>query len=928
MPTQSIRQTLSLDAGWLFHLGDVPSPLPPTHIAAYMANKAGWARGAAGPNFDDSDWPSVDLPHDWSVEGKLDPANHLSNGYLPRGVGWYRRYFRLEESDRGKYLALRFDGVATHCTVFVNGHVVHRNFCGYTPFTIDISDIATFGEQLNVIAVHVDATSVEGWWYEGAGIYRHVWLEKRPLVQIAPDGLFVHTEQLEEHKWSTHLEMMVRNCSNDRVECELVTEIAYSRDDLFDVFAQTKSYFILDPGSSRLCHHAPRLKNPALWSPDNPNLHEVSVNLFVGGKLIDWAGTYYGYRTIRFDPEQGFLLNGKPIKLLGTCNHQDHAGVGVAVPDSIHEFRIRRLKDMGCNAYRCAHNPPAPELLDACDRLGMLVMDENRSFGSSPEHLEQLRTMVRRDRNHPGVICWSLCNEEAMQGTPTAANIARTMMAAVKQLDPSRPVTAAVSGGLLNDNCIADSIEVVGMNYQLNLYDPFHAKHPTTPLLAAETHCAYSTRGEYETNKDRRVFASYDTEHAPWGATARQTWRAISSRPFVAGLFIWTGFDYRGEPTPHEWPSVSTHWGILDTCGFAKDAFYLHKAWFTKEPEFVHLLPHWNWPGREGQPIRVMAFTNCDSVELSLNDRVIGARSNVDRIEMVEWSVPYEPGRLKAVGYRRGEIVASATVETTGDAVALGLEIHPSFDAATIPADAAFAVPITVFAIDAQNRRVPTANHRIDFALTGPGRILGVGNGDPNCHAPDKASSRSLFNGLAQVIVQTTSVAGGIVLEACTSGLRPAILRMISTPADRSSLSPAKRRHFITDWRMSRITPDRPDVNQAIAEQDMNSWERIDPAAGPHQAWAASGGYAIYRATFTPPKSMQTRGGRIVLHEVIGAAEVSIDGVKTASKPALTPGPIEIQRSPADGPATISILLASNGGSPAGLSRGVEMIPG
>jgi beta-galactosidase len=925
MPTPQVRQTLSLDAGWLFHLGDVPSPLPPTHIAAYMANKAGWARGAAGPNFDDSDWPSVDLPHDWSAEGKLDPANHLSNGYLPRGVGWYRRYFRLEESDRGKYLALRFDGVATHCTVFVNGHVVHRNFCGYTPFTIDISDIATFGEQLNVIAVLVDATPVEGWWYEGAGIYRHVWLTKAAQVHVT-DELHVNPVRNGDGTWTVLAELEVTNVGEE----DLAVDVAWTLLDSDGVRIARDTPVansVLTTRATRQFHFAPILREPRLWSLEQPALYRFHVALSTGEEVVDEASVTFGFRSILFNPGMGFFLNGKPIKLLGTCNHQDHAGVGVAVPDSIHEFRIRRLKDMGCNAYRCAHNPPAPELLDACDRLGMLVMDENRSFGSSPEHLEQLRTMVRRDRNHPSVICWSLCNEEAVQGTPAAANIARTMQAAVKQLDPSRPVTAAVSGGLLNDNCIADSIEVVGMNYQLNLYDPFHAKHPTTPLLAAETHCAYSTRGEYETNKDRRVFASYDSEHAPWGAMARQTWRAVSSRPFVAGLFIWTGFDYRGEPTPHEWPSVSTHWGILDTCGFPKDAFYLHKAWFTNEP-FVHLLPHWNWPAREGQPIRVMAFTNCDAVELSLNDRLIGARANVDPIEMVEWSVPYEPGRLKAVGYRHGDVVASSFVETTSEAVALEMEIHPSFEATTIPADSAFAVPVTVFAIDAQSRRVPTARPPVEFALTGPGEILGVGNGDPNCHELDKASSRSLFNGLAQVIVQTTSAAGEIVLEARSSGLRSASLKMTSTPADRPAVAPAKRRHFITDWRMSRITPDRPDVNQAIAEQDMNSWERVDLTAGAQQVWATNSGHAIYRATFTPPKSMQSRGGRIVLHEIIGSADVFIDGVMSASKSALMPGSIEIQRSPANGPATISVLIASNGGSPAGLSRGVEMVPG
>jgi beta-galactosidase len=646
----------------------------------------------------------------------------------------------------------------------------------------------------------------------------------------------------------------------------------------------------------------------------------MRTELRIDDVVVDDCVTTFGYRTIHFDADEGFFLNEKPLKLLGTCNHQDHAGVGVAVPDSIHEFRIRRLKDIGTNAYRCAHNPPAPEFLDACDRLGMLVIDENRNFGSSPQHMEQLAAMVKRDRNHPSVILWSICNEESIQGTPVAANIARAMQAKAKQLDPSRPVTAAVSGGILNDDCIASVMEVVGINYQPQLYDPFHAKHPNVPLVASETECALSTRGAYQTSTEKYTFASYDEEKAFWGQTVRHTWREVSKRKFVAGLFTWTGFDYRGEPSPHGWPCVNTHWGILDTCGFEKDSFYLHKAFFTREP-FVHVLPHWNWPGSEGAEIRVMVCTNCESVELVLNGRSLG-RKQVDPVDMAEWNVKYEPGELKAIAFRADEPVATTSAQTTGPAAALGLEIHPSA-ASSLPADGEFALPLTVFATDAQGRRSPVAEDHVTFSISGPGIILGVGNGDPTCHEPDKASARSLFRGLAQVIVQTTSEPGQIVLRASARGLQPAELKLTTTPAPgRPSVAPAQARYFVTDWRMSPITSHKPDPNQQIADQDMNSWERIEPGR-PQTAWASASGFAVYRAVFTTARVIQSRGGTLRFHRIDGASEVYLNGVKVASRADC--GDTSIELAPSTTSITLSVLIEGRNPT-SGLTARVEVL--
>lgn len=887
------REILSLDAGWLFHPGDIDPTLSNTHLAAYMLNKAGYARNGGKHGWDDSDWRTLDLPHDWSVEGEFSQDHHVDAGFLPRGVAWYRRHLVLDESDRGRHLSITFDGVATHCTVYVNGHLLHRNFCGYTPFTVDITDVARFGDDdVNTIAVRVDATYAEGWWYEGAGIYRHVRLTKASPLHITPNGVFIRPERREGRGWDVWLETTLRNDSDAEVECHIASELGDGTVRTFGPIPPRKPVTV----RTRL-----PVGDPALWSAESPNLHTIRTELRIDAKLVDEVFTTFGFRTTRFDPDHGFFLNDQPVKLKGFCIHQDHAGVGVAVPDSIVEFRVRRLKEMGCNAIRCAHHPPARELLDVCDRLGMLVMDENRNFGSSPEHLEQLRAMVRRDRNHPSVILWSLCNEEAIQGTPTAAAIARTMTAEVLKHDPSRPVMAAVSGGILNDGALADAMPLVGINYQLPVNDQFHAKKPTVPVLAAETTCVYATRGTYETSVEKHYFAADDSATAPWGATARETWRFVAARPWLAGLFAWTGFDYRGEP-PHHWPCTSSQYGVLDLCGFEKDGFYLHKAFLDREGEpFVHLLPHWNWPGREGQRIRVLVYTNCDEAELFLNGESLG-RKRVDPIEMAEWIVPYRAGELRAVGWRGGS-EAEAHVETTGPVVALGLEVHPAF--AGVIGD---AVPVTAFAVDAAGRRVPDADHAVAFAVEEPGKILGVGNGDPVSLEPSKASSRRLFRGLAQVIAH---VRKPMELTATSPDLRPATLRVVPTlPPPRPTVPPARRKVFLTDWRMSPITPTRPDplVSDAALAQDMNSWERVEPGR-PQPQWQYKSGYAVYRANFTPPKRLTAKGGRLVFRAVGGSAEVCIDGTRAATKADAGTGPVEAPFPVGSGPMKVAVVV-------------------
>jgi beta-galactosidase len=469
------------------------------------------------------------------------------------------------------------------------------------------------------------------------------------------------------------------------------------------------------------------LAHPQLWSLDHPALHRMITLVRSGGQVVDRYETTFGVRSVRFDPDHGFFLNGQRVELMGVNVHQDHAGVGVALPDALQEYRIRRLKDFGANAYRCAHHPPTPELLEACDRLGLLVLDENRLMGSNPEQLNPLERMIRRDRNHPSVILWSIGNEEwEIEGNIKGARIASTMQAFVQRLDPSRRVTAAISGGWGGTSTV---IDVVGYNY-INQSNPDeqHAKFPQQPGVGTEETTTQGTRGIYV--DDRAKAHLSPQERGDSGGNCEKGWKYYAARPFLAGLFYWTGFDYRGEPTPFGWPAIQSQMGLLDTCGFRKDSSYYLEAWWTQRP-VLHLATHWNWPGREGQEVKVVCYSNHEAVELLLNGASLG-RKDMPRNGHLEWTVPYQPGTLEARGFRDGKVVGTARVETTGAATQLTL----TPDRTQIRDDGRDVAVFTVAAQDANGRLVPTAGPLVEFVVTG-GRVLGVGNGDPSCHEPD-----------------------------------------------------------------------------------------------------------------------------------------------------------------------------------------------
>jgi len=521
-----------------------------------------------------------------------------------------------------------------------------------------------------------------------------------------------------------------------------------------------------------------------LWTPDTPHLYRLAVQL--GSN--DAVDVTFGIRTLRFDAATGFFLNGQPLKIKGMCNHQDHAGVGAALPDSLQDFRIGLLKKMGTNAYRTSHNPPTPELLDACDRLGMLVMDETRMMDASDEGLLQLERLIRRDRNHPSVFMWSIGNEEPEQNTERGGRIGASMIRLVKRLDPTRPVTEANNGaaGWRGGVGVGPLLDVFGFNYTLGGTDAFHEKYPKQPTIGTEWASTVSTRGIYENDPVKGYVSAYDRNFPPWASTAESWWTHTDARQWIAGGFVWTGFDYRGEPTPYTWPCISSHFGILDMCGFPKDLFYYYKSWWGPERESVlHLFPHWNWPGRENQEVEVACFTNCETVELFVNGVTAGWQK-VDKNSHASWKVRYQPGAIEVRGQhhaRAGTLIDRR--ETTGAPAQVVL--RP--DRTSLTANGEDTIVVACEIQDAEGRVVPTAMNEVQFAVTGPARIIGVGNGDPSSHEADRADKRSAFNGLCMALVQSTKAGGAVTITATASGLKSATVSVVTSGTPRATLA-------------------------------------------------------------------------------------------------------------------------------------------
>ncbi|SFF73065.1 beta-galactosidase [Novosphingobium sp. CF614] len=898
-----------LDEGWRFHEGDIVVPPPASHHETYLSVKAGNARGAAAVDWDDSDWPVLRLPHDWASAQPFVREANVSQGYRPRGKGWYRRTFRLDPADRGKKLELQFGGIATACTIWFNGSIVARNTSAYNAVLVDITPFARFGDADNVIAVRVDADAMEGWWYEGAGLYRHVWLAKRSPVCIATDG--VHCDpRLVDGRWQVPLAVTLESVAG---EARIVSVAAVLRDGEGREIARGAVRVSVGPLASAEARFVLPAGEPRLWSVVDPALYEVEVTLD-GPDGADARRIPIGFRTVRFDAQRGFLLNGQPVKLKGVCLHQDHAGVGIGVPDALLAWRLLRLKDLGCNAIRCSHNAQAEEFYALCDRMGFLVMDENRVFNPAPENMAQLEWLVRAHRNHPCVVLWSVFNEEPMQGTPEGVEMVRRMRAAVRALDDSRPVTAAMNGAFHDPVNVSQVVDVAGFNYYPGDYDRFHAAHPDLPLTSSEDTSAYMTRGAYADDPQRHVISSMDREAAGWGATHRQAWREIARRPFVAGGFVWTGFDYHGEPTPYAWPTIASFFGILDLCGFAKTAYDIRRAqWIDGQP-VVGIAPHWTWPGREGQEIDILVTSNAEQVRLRMNGEVIGEKP-CDRIMGAEFKAIYRPGVIAAEALQGGKVVARAVHRTAGPAVALRLTATRR----DLRGDGEDVAAFTVDTVDAKGVHVPLADARVTFRTWG-GTLIGVGNGDPNCHESEKAPERSLFNGLAQLIVRADAREGQVLIEARAAGLVPARIAVPVRAAMRPpAIAPQPPRATIAELRCSPAYVERPDPALRPADGDNNLWSFVrtpwTAAPEPEARWR------IYRAAVPARRALVRQGGRLLFERLAGVAELWVDGVLLARKADAAPAPLAAPLPP--GAREIALLVRSSPGVPSGIAGAV-----
>ena len=774
----SPRQSTSLDFDWRFHRGELPGISLPQATNQNLTPPA----NLLGSTYDDSAWERVSIPHDYVVEGAFDPKAENQHDYLPVMPGWYRKSITIPASAQGRRLWLEFDGLYRDSQMWLNGRFLGRHASGYTSFRYDISDLARLGAN-NELVVRVDPTQFEGWWYEGGGIYRHARLVSVAPLHVAPWGVQVIAnvaDPLDGLRADAQLEITT-TLANDNPVASQATVLSEVIDVDGKVVATGRVTHPLEAGGKFECHQALALSRANLWSCESPYLYHLRTSVLLRGKMVDQVTTDFGARTIRFDANRGFFLNGKPLKLKGTCNHQDFAGVGIALPDRLHEIRVQKLKEMGANAFRFSHHMMASELLDACDRAGMLVMAENRHLDDSPEVLGELESLVRRDRNHPSIVLWSISNEEKEQGSEIGARQGRAMVNLIRNLDGTRPVTAAMNNGF--GHGLTGVLDVQGFNYHPETYDQFHRDFPNKPVVATEIAAAVGTRGNYdhepftvtndtaryEGNPARCQVSAYGINAPYWAEIDEVAWKAVAGRPWMAGGFVWCGFDYRGEPTPFQWPALSSQYGVIDTCGFPKDAYYYYQSCWSDRP-VLHLFPHWNWAGHEGEEVPVWVYSNCKTVELFLNGSSLGAKTMPPNSHL-EWKVKYVPGKLLARGTRNGQVFESS-VETTGNPVAISLVP----DHTTLKANGCDVSLVTVKIVDEQGRTVPAATNAISFNVSGSGHLLGLGNGDPASHESDKASQRSAFNGLCLAVIQSDRSAGKITIHTDSPGLKSAVL--------------------------------------------------------------------------------------------------------------------------------------------------------
>ena len=778
------RSTVNFGKDWKFQLGDVP--------------------GAETVGFADASWRKLNVPHDWSIEGEFSEKNPATpgGGALPGGIGWYRKSFKVSAEDLKGSVFIDFDGVYQNSEVWINGHSLGKRFYGYSSFRYELTPYLVAGEKENVLAVKVDnSMQPNSRWYSGSGIYRNVWLVTTGKTYIAHWGTFITTPEITATNAKVKIVHQIKNklVADQKLTLKTVIldptgkEVTAGKMETNgvkdSVFSATFDFDV---------------KNPVLWSLDAPKMYSAVSKVFVDGELVDNYTTPFGIRSFEFNAEKGFFLNGKSVKINGVCNHQDLGCLGSAINKRALERQLEILKGMGCNAIRTSHNPPAPELLDLADQMGFLIMDEAFDMWKKPKnkfdystvwdemHKKDLQDLILRDRNHPSVMIWSIGNEILEQWDSTGTAIAKELSGYVRELDTTRPITSACNDPKPSNFIIrSEGLDLIGYNYHQKDFEAFPQTFPGKKFIGTETVSALMTRGVYDMPSDEirrwpvrdnwkgqkpntdNTCSSYDNVSAPWGSTHEETWKVIKKHDFLSGQFIWTGFDYLGEPTPYWWPSRSSYFGIIDLAGFPKDVYYMYQSEWTKK-DVLHIFPHWNWT--EGQTVDIWAYSNAEEVELFLNDKSLGVKKKQGDDLHLMWRVPFTPGTLKAISRTAGKEVLVKEVKTAGPPAQLVI----TADRSAIKADGNDLSYLTVDVVDANGVIVPNAENLVKFQFEGPGTIVGVDNGDPVSHESFKAPQRKAFHGKCLVVVQSGEKPGIVKLTASSEGL-PAVTVEIKT---------------------------------------------------------------------------------------------------------------------------------------------------
>lgn len=783
--SSKIRKREDFGKDWKFYLGDVGN-----------GQEVG---------LDDSPWRLLDLPHDWSIEGEFREDNPATpgGGVLPGGVAWYRKTFVVPESHREKLVFIDFDGIYRNSKVWINGHFLGQRPYGYSSFRYELTPFLKYGNEKNLLAVRVDnSQQPNSRWYSGSGIYRNVWLVTTEKIFVDHWGTFITTPEISQASAKVSLQTQVRNATPQDQLITLKTMI-------YDAAGKKVSAVAIDrviaKNSVAQTDQHRVVRNPALWSPENPYLYKASSQVMTKDRIWDDDETAFGIRYFAFDSTRGFSLNGRPTKILGVCLHHDLGCLDAVINTRALQRQLEMLKAMDCNGIRTSHNPPAPELLDLCDRMGFIVVDEAFDMWAKEKteydyaldweawHRRDLEDMVRRDRNHPSVFIWSTGNEVVEQWDAEDSKgeaIARELAGLIRHLDATRPITAACNN-LEPSNPIIKSgaLDVIGSNYGHHRFADFPKTFPGQCFLATETTSALATRGSYDMPSDiiRRwpmswdqpfkngsvdlTCSAYDNCSVPWGSTHEETRRMVKKYDFLSGMYIWAGWDYLGEPTPYGWPARSSYFGIIDLAGFPKDAYYVYQSEWTKKP-VLHVFPHWNW--NEGELVDVWVYTNCEEVELFLNGKSLGAKKKMADDLHLTWRLSFSHGTLTAIGRSRGKDILSREVKTAGQPSKVALEP----DRNRIRADGRDLSFVTVKVLDQKVIVVPWAGNLINFDIKGEGIIAGVDNGCQTSHEPFKAKYRKAFHGLCLVVVQSTEKTGEITLTAASEGLEGDTVRI------------------------------------------------------------------------------------------------------------------------------------------------------